>query len=312
MMKTLQKLTRLKFAVPVAVAISILTFLGGSPVSAQTTSYPDDTNTGVPAGTTLTPFTGTYRITVDGTTVDAMNISGCVEIRANNVTIKRTKIQGCGGTYVIDNYASAQGGGTNLLIVDSTIICSGSAGGSTAVAQQDYTLRRVNISRCENGIWMEVRATIEDSFIHNLICYNSATDPHIDGVQIATRATNILIQHNRIYGDCDGATAGQGGNSAVFANGNPSGESNVTVTNNILAGGTYTLYCNQGGKGINNIYSNNRFSTIFRPNVGVYGPWDQCSDETIVGNVYNETGQLLPGQSTVSAPRAPLNVRIIR
>jgi len=64
-----------------------------------------------------------------------------------------------------------------------------------------------------------------------------------------------------------------------------------------MAGGAYTLYCQQAGQGTNYRVIDNHFSTVFYPTVGAYGPWTDCEDETEVhGNVYHETSHPLPGQ----------------
>ena len=60
-----------------------------------------------------------------------------------------------------------------------------------------------------------------------------------------------------------------------------------------LAGGAYTLYCEQNATGVNYRVINNRFSRKFSPKVGAFGPSADCSDETQSGNVYHETGKPL-------------------
>ena len=55
------------------------------------TGWPDSTNTGVPAGTTLTP-SGDLVITQAGAVISGLDIHGTVYINADNVTIKNCKI----------------------------------------------------------------------------------------------------------------------------------------------------------------------------------------------------------------------------
>ena len=70
---------------------------------------------------------------------------------------------------------------------------------------------------------------------------------------------------------------------------NSSAYGTVLIKNNLLAGGAYTLYCPKGGiPGFQVI--DNRFSTLFYPKVGAYGPATDCAGETTSGNVYHETG----------------------
>ncbi len=75
----------------------------------------------------------------------------------------------------------------------------------TAIAPDNYTLRRVNISGVENGadislpddvtVATPVNVTIEDSYIHALS--NNASS-HSDGIQVGKGAANIFIRHNYV------------------------------------------------------------------------------------------------------------------
>jgi hypothetical protein len=65
----------------------------------------------------------------------------------------------------------------------------------------------------------------------------------------------------------------------------------VLIQDNLLAGGAFTLYCEQDAKGTNYRVIGNHFSRKFASKVGAYGPWTGCSDETQSGNVYDDTGQ---------------------
>jgi hypothetical protein len=294
------RLARLTTA-SLAVALSIL---GGfpdavQPAAAQTSGYPDATNTGVPAGTALTVVNGGMTITTSGAIVENKDIRGCVTVNATNVIIRKSKVS-CSGQSVIWS------GSTNLLVEDVEIACGGTPA-TTALTPANYTSRRVNAYGCENIMWAERNVTIEDSYLHDPIPYNPQTDPHTDSVQIPGGGSNITIRHNRIYG---GYISGSNfGNSAITMGG---GTSNIIVDNNVLAGGGYTMYCNQGGRGTNDVYRNNRFSRVLVSTVGGFGPWTDCTDENISGNVYHETGLLLPGQSTPPPPAAPTALRIIR
>jgi hypothetical protein len=72
--------------------------------------------------------------------------------------------------------------------------------------------------------------------------------------------------------------------------------SSIVVEDTSSPAAGYTIYCNHSGAGTNNRLHNNRFSRVLVNTVGGFGPWAECLDENIVGNVYHETGQLLPGQ----------------
>lgn len=274
-------------------------------------TYPDATNTGwAPTGVTLTPYGGPSTITTNGTTIDSKEITTCLTIQANNVTIKRSWIHGCTGTYAIDNYASGSGG-TGLLLEDLTLDCPTTEAGHTGVADSNYTARRVKVNGCENGLWAENdglpsgTVLIEDSYIERVLSDAAPGGPHPDGIQIPSNGHDITIQHNTIINTANGTTSNPS-NSAVTMGG---AIVNLTLTNNLMAGGGYTLYCNQtafGGGPTNVVYTNNHFSTRFALTVGSNGPTADCSDESsaFTGNKCHEANTSLSA-SDGSCPSAP-------
>jgi hypothetical protein len=264
--------------------------------------WPDATNTGVPPGTMLTVVNGDMDITIPNTVVDAKDIRGCVSVNAPGVVIKRSKIN-CGNFVTVTNNSKSiyHDGytGTGLLMEDSEVSCldsNGIPGPGTAIGDNNFTVRRLNIHGCENGFDVDLNADIEDSYIHDL--YQSAA-AHTDGLQSAD-GSNLTINHNTIYGDSPGCpnTDGSGcsGTSAININNcDPAMRtcpttSNTTVSNNLIAGGSYTLYC-PIKPDVNFRILNNHFSTIFRPNIGAFGYSSDCGDEIQSGNVIHETNQ---------------------
>jgi hypothetical protein len=263
------------------------------PAEAQTTSagcplpnYPDASCTGVPAGITLTVVNGGVDITTPNTVIDSKDIRGCVSIHAPGVIIRNSKIA-CSSSYAVDSIGYT---GTWLLIEDSEIQCNNTSG--TAVGEENVTIRRTSIYGCENGFDVNKNFLIEDNYIHDL--YQSSV-AHTDGVQMWNTATGVTIQHNRI--------SSNNGTSAIISPTNAT--LGTIIRDNLFAGGAYSLYCVQGGPGGQQVI-NNHFSTIFYSTVGAYGPWTDCQDEAQVsGNVYHETGQLLPGQKATGPTPAP-------
>jgi hypothetical protein len=186
----------------------------------------------------------------------------------------------------VRSHASAYSG-EGVVLEDVEISC-GNTKGATGVGDYNFTVRRANIHSCENGFDIDGFATVEHSFIHDLLPYNPATDPHSDGAQITPVGHNITIWHNTIY-------AGDGTSAIAIPKVSSGVVSNVLVKDNLMAGGAYTLYCSEGGSAENQRVVNNRFSTLFYPTSGDFGPWVHCEDEAqVTGNVYYETGRPLP------------------
>jgi hypothetical protein len=224
--------------------------------------YPDATNTGVPAGTSLTVINGKLLVTKSGTVIDRKDIRGCVELgsSASKVIIRRSKITCLTDPYAIRSFTTRPKG-SELLVEDSEIDCGNrNAGGPST---ESYILRRVEIRNCENGADVGSNVTVEESWIHHM--YSGATG-HADGLQFSG-GSNIVVRHNTIY-------PGAYTNAAIITH--RDGNSNVLIESNLLAGGgSYTLYCPMYSS--NNLrVINNRFSTLFWPKGGQYGPWVYC------------------------------------
>ena len=242
--------------------------------------YPDASNTG-PTGS-LMESTGNVTVSAAGTVIANRKINGCVTVRAANVTIRNSMVV-CSG-------ASAIWSGSTGLVVEDTEVDCNDAAGRTAITPARYTARRVDAHSCENIFWAESNVLIEDSYIHDPIPCCGPGEPHTDSIQIPSGASNITIRQNRIYGSY--LRQSNFGNSAITAGGATAG---ITINDNLLAGGGYTLYCPGADGGFT--WTNNRFSRIFVGTVGGFGPiYHTCAQHTNSGNVIHETGQPLnPG-----------------
>jgi hypothetical protein len=250
--------------------------------------FPDASNTGVPAGTTLSPYTGPSTISTAGAVIDGKSM-GCITVRAPGVVIRSSKISCQGGyaVYVPDGAFT----GTPLTVEDSDVDCK--LTGGNGLGEANITVRRVDIQGCENGFDINQNLMIQDSYIHDL--YNSGS-AHTDGAQMAAGhyengqlvagSRNVTFLHNTIYGmGADGSF----GTSAIISN--RGADRDILIQNNLMAGGAVALYCEQGATGTNYRVLDNHFSTKFGSKVGYYGVSTDCSDEVQSGNVYHETGQ---------------------
>lgn len=284
-------------------ATTVASTTTSSPASTSTTSssttstvpssggFPDASSTG-PTGT-LTAYTGPTNITTAGTVIDHKSVTSCIQISAANVVIRNSLIRCAGTPILLLDDASTYNGRASLLVEDSEIDCRLSPG-STGIAEAHVVARRVDIYGCENGLSINQDVTLEDSYIHNL--YNTG-EAHSDDIQLSFGhwvgggyvccALNVTIRHNTLYST---GISGDLGSSAITANKAP--DENVLIDGNLMAGGSYTIYCDQfGSTGINFRVTNNHFSTRFSPIIGAFGVSDECGDETQSGNVVHETGQ---------------------
>jgi len=211
-------------------------------------------------GVTLTTYTGPMTITTNGTVIDGKVINGSLVVRAANVTIRRSKVNG-----TIDlGYGSA----SNVLIEDVEI-----NGGNTvyaALGSANFTCRRCNIYGATMGV-SGYNFTIEDSWIHDLYGTGSVHSETILGY-----SGNIVVRHNRLSGnynaDSGNFSPSDGGMSSsvsFYTHGSWGPMNNVVFEKNRLnvGGGArdYAGYCLYGGGSLNT-------NSTFRDNVFVRHP----------------------------------------
>jgi hypothetical protein len=227
-------------------------------------------NTGVPAGTVLTPLGG-YTVTTPGAVIDAKDISGQVTIAAANVTIRRSRFTGGNDQYAI--YVRSG----SVRVEDSEF-----RGGyhTAAIAFDNWVGVRLNVHDMpDDGFKLGSNATLQDSWVHD---FTPESGAHADGLQMQNGVTNSNVIHNFIN---------IAGNAALFLAPDlgPTTNGPLLVDGNILGGGNYTLYNVDGNNGqyfVHNItIRNNRFLRTYR-----YGPVDQNVPSTWTNNVWNDTG----------------------
>jgi hypothetical protein len=191
----------------------------------------------------------------------------------------------CGGS---DYYAvEVQSSSASVTVEDSEITCQ--SRNANGAGRMNITLRRVEITDCENGVSVAHDVTVQDSYIHELYHGNAA---HADGMQFEKAANNVNILHTTMLGV---GQQGEDTDAAFIAD--LEGHSNWLIENNLFGGGGYTIYCVLG-KGTNWIIRNNAFTLRYGQNgtSGKYGFSTQCGDETQSGNYVYEV-RLVAGTS---------------
>jgi len=207
--------------------------------------YPDATNTGVPAGTTLTT-SGCITVTTNGAVIQNLSITDCnITVKANNVTIKNTRISGC--TYYPIDYDDSLYSG---LVIQDSEIASNCTTTTACMSFADYTVIRMNCHGAADGFKANSNVVIQDSYIHDLAVTSSS---HNDGVQ-STGGSTVTFKHNT----CDLRAGGDD----CFQPG-PS-DTGWLYTNNLLAGGPTTCWMLNGNTGtVNSTFTGNRFTRTF-------------------------------------------------
>lgn len=257
------------------------------PVTTTTTTAPPSAwpgagNTGVPGNVTLTNYTGPTNITTNDTVIDGKNITSCIRVSARRVVIKNSKIS-CTGTYVLrvqDPY--------DVLVVDSEI--DGRNSDNVCVAFDGFTLTRTDVHGCSDIAKPGNRVLIQDSWFHALTVCGGC---HNDTIQ-SEDGNGIVIRHNRLEN--------LQSQTGVIKLGTALGPlSNVTVENNLLNGGGYTIYAGGINEDTQNlVFRNNRFMRSpqgFFANGGRWGPvsyYDNNAPGNVwTGNVWDNNGQVI-------------------
>ena len=249
--------------------------------------------------TALKPHaTGNMSIRTDGTVIKGWNITGSLDIYANNVTIIDSKITSTNWWGV-----NLRPGFSGLRVLHTTITAVPGKGPDNGGV--DYAVSNMGASSIEVG-WCDIsvfgnalsmgQGNIHDNYVHGLVPFRNAGGEwqHTDAVISGGGNTGkLIIRHNTLLNPVD-VNRGASASIGLFAD---SGHvSNTVIDNNLLAGGAYALY--GGGDGATGItVTNNVFSTRYHRNSGVYGSvtaWNAGSGNVWSGNRYADGTPVTP------------------
>jgi hypothetical protein len=241
---------------------------------------PGPHNTGPTHPDLLVPIPGTT-ITVDGLTLENVDIRGPVNVAANNVTFRNFKANANGSAYAF----RMDYGKTGIVFEDGEVVGASAA----AFYGSDFTLRRLDIHDVGNDAVKSSRnVTMEYCWIHHL---GTTPDSHADGNQ--TRGGgNIILRYNNF--DMPKGIPGHNTNACCITTTPVGPVDNFLMEGNWLNGGNYTLYFEDKGHGAptNVRLINNRFGRDYRHGVLVNdGPvfaqgnvWDDTDEPMDINN----------------------------
>jgi hypothetical protein len=222
--------------------------------------YPDATNTGVPRGVKL-KASGSVSASHKGQIIDGLDITGEINVTADNVVIRNTRVTGGGDWVVI-----VRPGVNNLTIQDSELQTPPGTPQDIAcvlnIGNAKPRILRANIHSCSAGV-SSGGGLVQDSYIHDM-----AQKPGLShDVGVASNGTGgMTIIHNTIFNQLEQTAA------IAFYQDFDVQKDNL-VQDNLVAGGGYCLYGGKGEKGTtSNIrFVNNRLSRKYNKNCGYYG-----------------------------------------
>lgn len=209
-------------------------------------SFPTPATTGVPEGWRPSQTTsGSLTITQEGAVISGRLVTGSINVRARNVTIRNSRVYGA-------IYNQAGGRVYSGLVVEDTEIGpdQGNNGATTgSLGAGGYVARRVHIHNSTEGFRVGGYSysggeagpvVIEDSFV-DLDSRPGMCD-HADGVQEYDGPPSLVVSHNTI--DMRGVACSTG---PIYLGDSPGVKS---VTNNLIMGGSYPLRLHNEAPGI--------------------------------------------------------------
>jgi hypothetical protein len=263
--------------------------------------FPDVESVGVTPGTTLSPVSGTVTLSQNGQVYENKVVTGSIVVTGVNVTIRNVRLVNRDDYYAI---AVKPGGNWDRrdanLVVDHVEIDLNGHPDVKGVAFNGFTLRNVFIHNGADCVHFSGSIRIEDSLCavgpdvdgdgwpdggpESAFC--NGTD-HFDGFQFSGGG-DVVIDHNTVRNPCEQT-------SAMLISNDPGYSSpirDVAVTNNLVAGGGYSIYCADADDTVaDETVTGNRFARTWFPRGGRYGPTAYCENATtFTGNVWDDTG----------------------
>jgi uncharacterized protein DUF4082 len=232
---------------------------------------------------------GWIEVDGNGAVLDGLNLSHGIDITASDVTIRNVRVSETGESFGIGLRHTK-----NVTIEDSDIFSPQTGSGRLMVAIKDIYSDSSGLKILRNDMWntstaVEIDAgLVQDNYIHDLALTGG---DHINGTTSnASDGSTLTLRHNTVLNKYQQTDA-----ISLFEDFGV--QANRVIDDNLMAGGGYTLYggANPGGAATSNIkITNNRFSKLYFPHGGYFGPvtaFDQHGSGNVwSGNVWDDSG----------------------
>jgi hypothetical protein len=292
---------------PIAVSATTSHPIGDNP---SAFGYPDATNTGylvplanlkqvpqqIKSGPGWQYANGVLSITKAGTVLNGITTAAMIDVRAANVTITTSRVYGA----LTNSPGIALERGANNTHILNTLIAgtNGTSGGMLVGVKDVYgdpvtgtLIDKCNIYNASSGVQIYA-GTVQNSYIHDLS--NTGSQHLEDFNSTGNSGFRLVINHNTLFNR-------QSQTAAVYLGADFSPSQNVAVSNNLLAGGGYTVY--GGGLGVGSqadpmdiTVTGNVFSSLYFANGGYWGPvayFDAGNGDVWSGNVWDGSGAVV-------------------
>ncbi|MCW2980949.1 MAG: hypothetical protein JWO14_2676, partial [Solirubrobacterales bacterium] len=202
--------------------------------------YPAPATTGVPAGVKLKP-SGSITVTKPGTVISGLEVTGTINVLADDVTIEDTRViqnGTCGPTTACGNYAIRTDEGAT----ETTIRNVETATLPGQTCQQDIRdtggslkIEDSYLHACDGNIYSQGPTVLKDSY--GITKFVISSD-HIENVY--TNETRFTAIHDTLLNPIDQTAVifGNSGDGTDVTN----CSNQITIKESLLAGGGYSLY----------------------------------------------------------------------
>ncbi|WP_371564016.1 hypothetical protein [Streptomyces canus] len=215
---------------------------------------------------------GNMSVTTDGAVIRGQDITGSLDIYANNVTVIDSRITSTNWWGI-----NLRPGHSGLRVLHTTITAvpgKGPDNGGVNYAVSNMGSSSIEVGWCDISVFGNAlsmgQGNLHDNYVHGLVPFrnNGGEWQHTDAVISGGGSDGTLvIRHNTLL---NAVPVDQGASAAVGLFADTGHVSNTVIDGNLLAGGAYALY--GGGDGATGItVTNNVFSTRYHRYSGVYG-----------------------------------------
>jgi len=253
-----------------------------SPPRAAMAAWPSASNTGVPAGTSLTGYDGPCQITDDNTVIDAKTVN-CgkdgLSVRAANLVIKNSKVNGvirldtdragAKGWSVSVRYSEVDAG-----VVPLAAICCGNLTVDRVNVHGGVTAVQCEASGPTSGGDPAPKCTVRDSFLHGPQLPPNG-QWHLGGFLTEGGDTVVTLEHNYVICNAPVYPPDGGCTGDINLLGNFGIIHGVTITNNKLGATPNLSYCTFGGSSGNG-FGPQAHDIVYRGNVFERGTTGKC------------------------------------
>lgn len=263
------------------------------PIRVPEGGWPDASNTGVPDGTTLTPWTGDCTITEPGTVIDARVVECDLRVRAPDVVITNSRIF---GTVTLRHTEEDY----SFSISDSEVVVGPRM--ATGLGNGHFKAERIEISGGRRSVNCSVDCTIEHSWVHAQAGDSEEKEAHLSGIRMGQDTT---IRFNTIICEGERIPPASGCSAALTGYGDFRPVQNNLIEGNLFQSGTAS-FCAFGGSTNDKPFSDDARDIRFLNNVferdengscGIHAPIE-AFDSDAPGNLWEgnvwDDGEPLP------------------